>query len=131
MVNFASTTYGVAFMPVEFYNENMDTSNTVTMTGIDIRLFNGKNITNRGGFYTGTEIGLIMFFSGDEEFEDSYTDGTDTVEYTIVNSDSFIGTVFLMAKYGYRLDLGLKLFGISLGWEMGIGARIASGNFDL
>ena len=23
--NFASTTYGVAMMPVEFYNENMDT----------------------------------------------------------------------------------------------------------
>ena len=129
--NFASTTYGLAFMPVEFYNGNMDTSNTVLMPGIDIRLFNGKNITKKGGFYTGTEVGLIMFFSSDAEFSDSYTDAnTDSVNYNIVNSDSFIGTVFVLAKYGYRLDLGIKLFGISLGAEMGIGARIASGNFD-
>ncbi|MCK5201922.1 MAG: hypothetical protein KAR21_26395 [Spirochaetales bacterium] len=128
--NAASTTYGVAFMPVDFYNANKDTSNTVMMTGIDIRLFNGKNITTRGGFYTGTEVGVIMFFSGDAEFEDSYSDGTNTVNYNIVNSDSFIGTVFVLAKYGYRLDLGVKLFGLSLGWEMGMGARIASGNFD-
>ena len=129
--NFASTTYGVALMPVDFNNANKDTSNTVMMTGIDIRLFNGKNITTRGGFYTGTEVGVMVFFSGDEEFSDSYTDAlSNTVDYTVINSDSFIGMVFVLAKYGYRLDLGVKLFGISLGWEMGIGARIASGNFD-
>ena len=129
--NAASTTYGVAFMPVDFYNGNKDTSNTVMMTGIDIRLFNGKNVTNRGGFYTGTEVGVIMFFSSDAEFDDSYTDVlANTVDYNVVNSDSFIGTVFVLAKYGYRLDLGVKLFGLSLGWEMGMGARIASGNFD-
>ena len=72
-----------------------------------------------------------MFFSGDTEFEDTYNGLTSgSVTYNVVNSDSFIGTVFVLAKYGYRLDLGVKLFGISLGWEMGIGARIASGNFD-
>lgn len=129
--NFASTTYGVALMPVEFNNNDTDVSNTIIMPGIDIRLFNGKNVTKRGGFYTGTEIGLIMFFGGDAEFEDTYYGTTaGSVTYNIVNSDSFIGTVFVLAKYGYRLDLGVKLFGVSLGWEMGIGARIASGNFD-
>ncbi|MCK5201475.1 MAG: hypothetical protein KAR21_24145, partial [Spirochaetales bacterium] len=105
--NFASTTYGVAMMPVQFEGLDTGSSNTILMSGIDIRLFNGKNITKRGGFYTGTEVGLIMFFSGDEGFEDTYngtTSGSET--YNVINSDSFIGTVFVLAKYGYRLDLG-------------------------
>lgn len=129
--NFASTTYGVALLPVEFNNNETGLSETLIMPGIDIRLFNGKNITKKGGFYTGTEIGLIMFFSGDSGFEDTYNGtASGSVTYNVTNSDSFIGTVFVLAKYGYRLDLGVKLFGLSLGWEMGIGARIASGNFD-
>jgi len=129
--NFASTTYGVALMPVEFNYGDTGSTNTILLSGIDIRLFNGKNITKKGGFYTGTEVGVLMFFSGDAEFQDTL-DGTSagSVTYTITNRDAFIGTVFLMAKYGYRLDLGVKLFGISLGCEMGIGARIASGNYD-
>lgn len=129
--NAASTTYGIALMPVDFNNVDTGSTNTIYLPGIDIRLFNGKNVTKKGGFYTGTEVGLIMFFSSDAEFnETDYGATSGAVPYTIVNSDSFIGTVFVLAKYGYRLDLGVKLFGISLGWEMGIGARIASGNFD-
>ena len=38
--NFASTTYGVALLPVDFYNSSTDSYNTVMMPGIDIRLFN-------------------------------------------------------------------------------------------
>ena len=129
--NASSTTYGVAVMPVTITNSETGLDETFNMPGLDIRLFNGKNITERGGFYTGTEVGLIIFLSTDEAFQDTYTGSTSgSVDYTLVNSDSFIGTVFVLAKYGYRLDLGVKLFGISLGWEMGIGARIASGNFD-
>ena len=71
--NFASTTYGVALMPVHFEGVDTGSSNTIFLPGLDIRLFNGKNITKKGGFYTGTEVGLIMFFSGDSEFEDTYT----------------------------------------------------------
>jgi hypothetical protein len=131
--NFASTTYGIALMPVNFEGAGTNTGNSIYLPGIDIRLFNGKNITKKGGFYTGTEVGLIMFFSGDGEFQATYTDDLagDSVNYNVLNSDSFIATVFVLAKYGYRLDLGVKLFGVSLGWEMGIGARIASGNFDI
>ncbi len=129
--HFASTTYGVALMPVDFSNHETELSEVLLMPGIDIRLFTGNNVTKRGGFYSGTEIGLITFLSIDEGFEDTYY-GLDSgsVTYNVVNSDSFIGTVFALAKYGYRLDLGVSFFGISLGWEMGIGARIASGNFD-
>ena len=41
-----------------------------------------------------------------------------------------MANVFLLAKYGYRLDIGISLMGISLGWEMGIGACIAQGGLD-
>jgi hypothetical protein len=129
--NFASTTYGMAFMPVKFEGLDNSSSNTILMPGIDIRLFNGKNITKRGGFYSGTEVGVLIFFSSDTGFQDTYNGATTgTVTYDIINSDSFIGTVFVLGKYGYRLDLGVKLFGISLGWEMGMGVRIAVGNYD-
>ncbi len=58
--NFASTTYGVALLPVHFEATGTNEGNTIFLPGIDIRLFNGKNITKKGGFYTGTEVGLIM-----------------------------------------------------------------------
>jgi len=77
-----------------------------------------------GGFYTGLETGALMFFIP----PDDQLSSMDGIE---LSSDLFIGTVFLLAKYGYRMDVGFKLFGLSLGWEMGIGARIASGYYEL
>lgn len=41
------------------------------------------------------------------------------------------GLVFLMAKYGLRLDIGLAIFGVSLGLEMGMGGTLFAGGFDL
>ncbi len=124
--NVASTTYGVALMPVTIENYTTGFEETIFVPGLDIRLFNGKNVGKRGGFYTGVETGAIIFFAPDETFTDSYL-GT---SYDFA-PEAFLATVFVLAKYGYRLDLGVKLFGISLGWEMGIGAKIASGMFEL
>ncbi len=40
------------------------------------------------------------------------------------------GLVFLMAKFGLRMDIGIALFGVSLGSEIGIGGTMFSGGFD-
>ncbi len=123
----ASTTYGVALLPinVSYINENgISFEDTIFLPGLDIRLFTGKNVAKRGGFFTGIETGALMFFLP----PDDQLSGVDDIK---VSSDLFIGTVFMLAKYGYRMDLGFKLFGLSLGWEMGIGARIASGYYEL
>lgn len=124
----ASTTYGLVFMPVTISNANGDTQQ-VFLTGMDVRVFNGKNITKRGGFYTGVETGALIFpLPLDGQLSSMKSNTSTDVSLT---TDQFLASVFLMAKYGYRLDLGFKLFGISLGAEAGIGARIASGFFTL
>lgn len=123
----ASTTYGVALLPinVSYINEGGTSfEDTIMLPGLDIRLFTGKNIAKRGGFFTGIETGALMFFLPPD-------DQLSWVDDIKVSSDLFIGTVFMLAKYGYRMDVGFKLFGLSLGWEMGIGARIASGYYEL
>ena len=39
--------------------------------------------------------------------------------------------VYLLAKYGYRLDIGFAFFGISAGAEVGIGARVVDGHIRM
>lgn len=124
----ASTTYGLVFMPVTISGENGEYQQ-VFLPGLDVRVFNGKNITKRGGFYTGIETGALIFpLSLDDQLSSMKSN---TATDLTLTTDQFLASVFLMAKYGYRLDLGFKLFGISLGAEAGIGARIASGFFTL
>lgn len=83
-----------------------------------------------GGFFAGVEVGTLFFFTPEDaaSFEDTY--GAPAYDYT-VEMDAILANVFLLAKYGYRLDLGISLMGISLGAEMGIGACIAQGGLDL
>lgn len=117
----ASTTYGIILLPLRIDSGNSEQE--VMLPGLDIRLFNGKNVAKRGGFYTGVETGALMFFISPDQLE--------SMDGVQLSSDLFVASVFVLAKYGYRIDIGIKLFGISLGWEMGIGARIASGFFEL
>jgi hypothetical protein len=39
------------------------------------------------------------------------------------------GLVFLMSRYGLRIDLGVSLIGISLGLDLGAGASLFSGGY--
>ncbi len=124
----ASTTYGIVLLPINITDGNKN-SQTVYLPGADIRLFTGKNVTKRGGFYTGVETGALVFpLPLDDQLSSMKDSSGNDVQLT---TEQFIASVFLLAKYGYRLDLGFKLFGISLGAEAGIGARIASGFFTL
>ncbi len=124
----ASTTYGIVLLPVTI-TDGKNNSQTVYLPGADVRLFTGKNITKRGGFYTGVETGALVFPLPLNDQLTPMKSSSDT-DVTL-STDQFIASVFVLAKYGYRLDLGFKFFGISLGAEAGIGARIASGFFDL
>ena len=48
-----------------------------------------------------------------------------------VSSELKAGMVFLLAKYGLGFNLGVKKLGISVGGELGTGARLASGYLNL
>jgi hypothetical protein len=134
--NLASPTYGIALTAIEIQSCDEDGySETIWLPGIDLRLFRGVNVAKRGGFFAGVEVGTLFFFTPEDaaSFEDSIPNETPpggTTDYT-VEMNLVMANVFLLAKYGYRLDLGIALGGISVGWEMGIGACIAQGGGDL
>ena len=87
------------------------------------------NVSKRGGFFAGTEVGTLFFFTPEDN--SSFTDNYPGVEEYTVNIDTIMAMVFIMAKYGYRMDIGLALAGVSVGAEMGIGARLAQGYMGL
>jgi hypothetical protein len=115
------------------------TDEGILLQGIDMRFFIGKNVTTRGGFYSGIESGIFAYFSGllpgASSFSDSAT--VDDNPYGIwpvvyearVKVDGAF--VFLMGKYGLRIDTGSPLYGLSFGVEMGVGGGIRSGGVEL
>lgn len=120
---FASPTYGVVLAPtdLDIGNGNED---SILIPGVEMRIFNGMNVAKRGGFYTGYEVGVNLFFYSEGE---SYNiSGTN---YKI--QDLFVGTIFLLSKYGYRIDLGTAAGGLSVGPQVGIGAQMGGGNVDI
>ncbi len=126
----ASPTYGLAFMGLDIYSRDEEGyTELVWLPGIDLRLFRGVNVAKRGGFFAGAEVGTLFFLT--PEKASSFTDNYPGVEEYTVNIDTIMAMVFLMAKYGYRLELGMALGGVSVGWEMGIGARLAQGYLGL
>jgi hypothetical protein len=130
----ASPTYGLAFMPMKINGEAEGFSGDFWMPGIDLRIFNGTNVSKRGGFYTGTEVGVLFFLPMDPEgmsFTDEIANTADGSQSYHVSMDFMIAQVFLLAKYGYRIDLGFKFLGISLGAELGIGTCIGAGHMSL
>jgi hypothetical protein len=118
----ASPTYGLA---VGFLVPSDDSGDLepIPMPGIELRIFNGINVAKRGGFFTGYEVGTIFFIAE-----------SDTIALTGGGEVYFSGlasTVFLLSKYGYRLDLGVEAAGLSVGAELGIGAQMSIGGIDI
>jgi len=125
--NFASPTIGVAL-----FRANLDGKYTTDVpsseinfpaTAAEIRIFKGVNVSKRGGFYTGVETGVFYFQNINELTFNEGTIGEMHLDYQG-------GLVFLMAKFGLRMDIGIALFGISAGGEVGIGGTMFSGGFD-
>jgi len=133
--SFASPSYGVAVMFVtpgdrDDFSRVME---AIPIVGIDLRIFNGTNVAKRGGFFIGYEVGAHFFptpeegTSISENFKDS---GSNEINYT-VDMNYTMSQVFLLSKYGYRLDIGFALIGLSVGIDIGIGAKLSTGNFNI
>ncbi len=144
--SFASPSYGIAFFTARVeggdYGVLLDDTRRFMVPAIDLRIMSGKNVSKRGGFYTGVETGVLIFMGGEgQPFNDQqdyyYSDGDNAIPVpgsmsVPLNFNASIdgGIVFLMAKYGLRADIGVSLIGISLGFEMGAGASLFSGGYQ-
>ncbi len=133
---FASPTYGLIFAPteIEVVTEGDDIEETIFIPGFELRIFNGINVAKRGGFYTGYEVGAtFLFYSGGDEYSinPSWVGGGGQDPYSVSIYEIFCGTIFLMSKYGYRIDLGTAAGGLSFGPEVGIGALMGGGSVDI
>jgi len=128
--NFASPTYGIAIFHGQLDGGwNMpqqlnDSDKEFPVTAMDLRIFKGVNVSKRGGFYTGVEAGVLFL----APFMDTTFDEPNLGEKMGLSYNG--GLVFLMAKYGLRIDLGISLFGVSLGAEVGMGGTLFAGGFD-
>ncbi len=144
--NFAAPTYGMAVFGARVKFDLPDAANAFheydfRVPAVDVRIFKGTNVSRRGGFYTGVEVGALIFIpSFDETFHDDVIifdpdssgppvgEYHDSYDFTVeVNG----GSVFIMMKYGLRLDLGVSLFGLSAGFEFGAGAALQAGGYRI
>lgn len=123
----SSPSYGMslAFLNIE-YQDRSDEEQTegLLMPGIDLRHFNGVNVSEGGGFYYGYEVGLGLNFNGGGQ---TYAVSTGEDEYQLENVLAY--RFFLMGKHGYRFNLTDDPDGFSLGLELGLG--IAGGGADV
>lgn len=143
--NVASPSYGLMLFhgrvrPVQttIFSSPM-TDEGILLQGVDMRFFIGKNVSRRGGFYSGIESGLFTYISGLFPGAASFTDNVSVYDpdgtwgpslyEARVNVDGAF--VFLMGKYGLRFDTGSPLYGLSFGVEMGAGGGIRSGGVRL
>jgi hypothetical protein len=140
--NFAAPSYGVAVFGAQVHWEGLPNTSSSFSEGrftqpmVDLRIFKGTNVSRRGGFYTGVEVGALIFLPVDGEtfhddvviYDPTDSDYPDSYDFTV---EMYGGTVFLMMKYGLRADLGASLFGMSVGFELGAGAALQSGGYRI
>ena len=142
--NFASPSIGVSFYEMRLERGDLTDVTSSMMDGekyfmpaVDIRVFRGINITKRGGFYAGIEAGAEIFYPDKRTYTDnvSVTDPEGPWGYPLqpvtFNTSFYGGDVFLMMKYGYRFDVGLDAVGLSLGLQIGTGASLFSGGYEV
>lgn len=130
--DFASPSYGIAMLYVTIDGADDGFSDTLLLMGMDARIFMGTNVSKKGGFFSGIEVGAF-FFPSDEgvSFSDSYTDsGENTFDYS-PNLNYTWAMVFMTAKYGYRVEFGTEKLGFGIGGDTGIGVRLGNGEFHL
>ena len=121
----ASPTYGLSLLFFELrYNDrfNNQRDENIPMPGIDLRHFNGVNVSPGGGFYYGYEIGVgLNFNSSDRRYD--VGDSTDTYQL-----DELIAfRLSFMFKHGYRFNISPDPDGFSLGLELGLGVMGGGG----
>jgi hypothetical protein len=141
--NFTAPSYGVSL--IRFKVEQKQSANIVSDFGgedffvpaMDLRIFRGVNISKRGGFYTGVEVGVLVLLGGSETLFDSITLTDPEVpgpfdyffDYDI-EIEPHGESIFLMARYGYRADVGKALMGFSVGFDIGFGGALNYMGYD-
>jgi hypothetical protein len=132
-MRFASPTYGVSLATLVLtYPENDqydEAEETLVVPGFEVRIYNGINVAPRGGFYTGYEVGATFYTLGESYSYSVFQGGTTYQDYHI--SDLFCGMIFVMSKYGYRVDLGTDEGGMSIGPQIGIGVAMGGGSVEI
>jgi hypothetical protein len=140
---FAAPSYGVTLVRFRFEQDHLSGVNSFFGSedfytlAMDLRIFRGINVSQRGGFYTGVEVGTMVLLGGEESFPDTgdVDDSTDAGPITPfaweVNVEPHGASVFVMAKYGLRMDIGMSLMGFSAGFDMGFGISLNDYEYDL
>ena len=123
---FASPSYGISLLILEVQADGVE--ETIVVPGFDFRIFNGMNISKRGGFYTGYEVGAVVYGMGES---DSFFVPDAGAGENLHVAEVMCGSIFIMQKYGYRVDLGVSAGGVSLGAEVGIGIQAAGGTIEI
>ena len=124
----ASPTYGLALAFLPLTDEDGNELDTLVIPGFEMRIFNGTNVAKRGGFFVGYEVGTIFFVFGESGEYPAIGGAGPTI---VQLNEFFVGTLFLLSKYGYRLDLGIEAAGLSLGVEAGMGLQVSMGGVDV
>lgn len=135
--DFAAPSYGIARFQAKVDGPGTlgDDESKLPIWAIDLRIMRGINVSKRGGFFAGVETGVLVFTHlGRSEFSDSiwypeYSGGTGMdfpLDFGVLMDG---GLVFLMSRYGLRIDLGVSLIGLSLGLDIGAGASLFSGGY--
>lgn len=130
--DFAAPSYGIALFTARVEGPGMMGDESFRVPAIDLRIMRGINVSKRGGFFVGIETGVLVFMNlGDgAQFSASPNYWPTNTPYNLnFGATMDGGLVFLMSRYGLRLDLGVSLIGISLGLDLGAGASLFSGGY--
>ncbi len=121
----AAPGYGFSFTSVEVEYGEDDETEVYLMPGIDLRHFNGINVTESGHFYFGYEVGVAAnFLVGSGSTMDIVGE-----EYEL--NSAMVATLLLMGKHGYHRDIGSPDKGLGFGVELGLGIMGGAGDIEI
>ncbi|MFP4492043.1 MAG: hypothetical protein ACLFNZ_11250 [Spirochaetaceae bacterium] len=129
---FASPTYGVAIAPmyIEYTDKNNEVqSDDVIVPGVQLRILQGMNVSKRGGFYTAYELGMMLYYLDNSDIYQ--IKNIDFTPHGAKLEDLTFAMMFVMSKYGYRIDLGTEAGGLSLGPVIGLGFMGGGGDVTI
>ena len=128
----ASPSYGLSLtmLDLEYQIEGKDDKelDTYVMPGIDLRHFNGVNVTPAGGFFYGYEIAIGIMLRGQGAEYDTFPDDDEEGPYRLENAMA-VG-LRLLLKHGYRFPVATE-GRVDLGVELGLGVSAGLGGIRI
>ncbi len=125
----ASPSYGLSLTVLELTyqveGQNDRQSDTYAMPGVDLRHFNGVNVSPAGGFFYGYEIGIGAMFQGQGAEYDTFPDFEEDGPYRLENA--MAAGLRVLLKHGYRFPVTAE-GRVDLGFELGLGVSAGFGS---